>query len=578
MYQEFCPHKNSKLIFDSNELDHYQIQLLIDLISSQLDLTLKGTVAIIMPRNKYLIPSMLACLKLGKPYIPIDPSYPKERIQFMLTDSKACFVITEEKFKESFIHPNIILIDSISESSNSNNLLNNNYGKNDIAYILYTSGSTGQPKGVEIYQKSLINFILGIQKIVKFKTTDHIACITTPTFDIFFLESIMALSIGMTVFLANDSIVDNPKTLSKWLIDNKINVLQITPSRLQQLYYIDKIFSCLKYMDTILVGGEAFPIHLLEKLQKYTNAKIFNMYGPTETTIWSSIADLTNSKTVHIGQPINNTEFHILSDDLNEVSTGEIGEICISGDGLAKGYLNRPDLTEKAFVYFNNQRLYKTGDFGTLLENNNYGCYGRKDNQIKIRGHRIELEEIEHAICLYKGIHYSAVVFDKFESASLYVYYVADTNIDTAKLKKFLGSILPNYMIPSFYTKIDQIPVTKNGKINRNELINKICNSKELDINIIEHDDITKKVVNIVNDVIKPKTNTEIDINTKSSLSDLGIDSISFIRIIVAIEEAFNFEFDDDMLLITVFQTINDFVVYVNKKVKSEDSENAIHS
>ena len=208
----------------------------------------------------------------------------------------------------------------------------------------------------------------------------------------------MALNKGLTVVLADEEEQRNPKLMAKFIQDNAVDIIQMTPSRMQLLLNYDKELICLKSVKEIMIGGEAFPFGLLQTLQEKTTARIYNMYGPTETTIWSTISNLTYKDHIDIGRPIKNTEIYIMDDSLTLLPSGQIGEICIGGKGLAKGYVGRDDLTAEKFIYLPqkpNVRVYRTGDMGRHLPDGDLEYLGRTDNQVKIRGHRVELEEIE---------------------------------------------------------------------------------------------------------------------------------------------------------------------------------------
>ena len=435
------------------------------------------TIAIFMTRNEFLLQSILVCLKIRLPYIPIDLNNPDQRIENIMRNSKTKFVITEKKLQNRLSKYNTIVIDEILNKKIKINFANIKLIQSPIAYIIYTSGSTGMPKGVEIYRESLINFIEGVQEILHFKTTNRIACLTTPAFDIFFLESIMALYLGMTVVMADDKVSENPRMTAKWIVENKIDIIQMTPTKLQQIYYIDPKFDCLSNVKKILVGGENLPLVLLKCLQKNTNAKIYNMYGPTETTIWSSIADLTKSETIHIGTPIKKTKFHIKSESFNNKINNKKGELYISGKGLAKGYLFDAKKTNESFIYdpVIKDRLYRTGDIVKINKCGNYEYIGRIDNQIKLRGHRIELEEIESTINRYENIFGSLVFLEN--NMSLSVLYKSSVEISEDDIIKFLLKELPAYMVPKKFNKISNFVYTANNKVNREITIQQFMRS-----------------------------------------------------------------------------------------------------
>ena len=384
-------------------------------------------------------------------FIPIDPTLPKEYVEHIIRDSEVEIVITLEKYKNRFWGIKTIIVDNIRSHKRDSPL---ETVETDVAYVLYTSGSTGVPKSVEITRNSLINFVEGISDVIDFSVGKRIACLTTMSFDIFFLESVVALYKGLTVVLANENEQHNPRLMTKLIQDNEVDMIQMTPSRMQLLLNHDKELSCLKNVKEIMLGGEQFPVNLLRILQKKTTAKIYNMYGPTEATIWSSVSDLTNKENVDIGRPIMNTEIYIVDENLVILPYGQVGEICIAGEGLAKGYVGRNDLTAEKFMNLPQNRcikVFRTGDFGRYLEAGNLEYLGRIDNQVKIRGYRIELEEIEQHLNQFKGIKQSVVVVTETNEVDkiLEAFYTSDESIDSWSIANFLFSKLPSYMIVS---------------------------------------------------------------------------------------------------------------------------------
>jgi len=535
-------------------------------------LTNTSAIGLMLPRTPDLIVVILAALKLKIPFIPIDITQPIERIKYIISEANINAIITTRTINLNFGFDNIIYIDAIdfsiqsfSESFNFNSTL---------VYILYTSGSTGRPKGVEVTWEGFENFIEAISDIIDFSPGKRIACLTTVFFDIFFLESIMALYKGLTVVLASEEEQHNPKLMAKFIERNAIDMIQMTPSRMQLLLNHDKELSCLKSVKEILIGGEAFPLSLLRVLQEKTTANIYNMYGPTETTIWSTVSDLTYKDCIDIGRPIKNTEIYIIDEKLNILSDGQAGEICIAGRGLAKGYVGDDDLTAKKFLYLPqklNLRVYRTGDLGKYLPDGNLEYLGRMDNQVKIRGHRIELEEIEAHINQFDGIKQSVVIAIEVSDTDkiLEAFFTSDIDINAEVIHDFLALRLPQYMIPVRFKRIKGFLYTANGKIDRKRMLE--CEEiKSNDVISImsastKLSDIQKKAFEVIIANLSEKVldNISIDIDFPS----IGLDSITFVKIIVALEAEFNFEFDDEMLLITKFPTVKSMVEYVESKV-----------
>ena len=526
-------------------------------------------IGLLLGRNKSLISAVYGCYCNGLIYVPLDINWPKERIDFVLSDSKIRTVITNKQYVGVLDSVKKIIVDEddiINFSAPVNNA--------GSAYILYTSGSTGVPKGVEIHKESLINFIDGISEIIDFSSNKRIACLTTISFDIFFLESIMALCKDLTIVLANENEQRNPKLMAELIEKNNVDMIQMTPSKMQLLLSRDKELSCLKNVKEIMIGGEPFPLSLLRTLQSKTTAKIYNMYGPTETTIWSTVSELTHKDKIDIGRPIKNTEIYIVDENFCVLPNGQAGEICITGKGLAKGYVGRDDLTAEKFVCLPQKpaiRLYRTGDIGRYLSHGNLEYLGRTDNQVKLRGHRIELEEIESQINQFDGINQSVVIVLETSETDkiLEAFYTSDVAVDKKSISNYLSSKLPEYMIPVIFKRLESFIQTANGKIDRKRILECIeIKTEELsteDFDTIELSDIQKKAFEIIASNLDMKVS---DITLETAFAGAGVDSITFIKIIVMLECEFEFEFDDEMLLITKFPTVKSMIEYVASKVQ----------
>ena len=511
---------------------------------------------LIMRRTPELIFAMCMCLERNNTVIPIDPAYPKKHIDYIIKDSAPDKIISD--------------IDSYNDLFQEKR---SNITQNDVAYILYTSGSTGHPKGVEVTYEALSNFIEGISETIDFSPGKRIACLTTISFDIFFLESIVALNKGLTVVLADEEEQRNPKLMAKFIKDNAVDIIQMTPSRMQLLLNYDKELICLKSVKEIMIGGEAFPFGLLQTLQEKTTARIYNMYGPTETTIWSTISNLTYKDHIDIGRPIKNTEIYIMDDSLTLLPSGQIGEICIGGKGLAKGYVGRDDLTAEKFIYLPqkpNVRVYRTGDMGRHLPDGDLEYLGRTDNQVKIRGHRVELEEIESHLNQIKGIHQAVVIALETNETDkiLQAFYTSDATLNQKEITDYLSSKLPEYMIPVRFKRVESFLQTENGKIDRKRVLQcvEIKTGDDLpeESKLSELNAVPQKAFGVIKSTLAPKNE---DVTLETSFVEAGVDSITFVNLVVALESEFNFEWDDEMLLITAFSTIRSMVEYVESRV-----------
>lgn len=433
-------------------------------------------VGLMTTRSTEMIVGILGILKAGGAYLPIDPGYPRDRVLYMLEDSKAGILLTEGKLAEELgFSGEIIDLKSIEAYSEDAENITSESTPDSLAYVIYTSGSTGRPKGVMLEHRSVINFIKGITDIIDFASGKTIVCITTLSFDIFVLETLLPLTCGLRVVIADERQQMEPEALRKLIMENRAEMLQTTPSRMQMILNDAENVDFIGGLKEIMLGGEAFPGTLLTELKKHTQARIYNMYGPTETTVWSTVKELTHETNISIGKPIANTEVYILDKYTRLQPGGITGELYIGGDGLARGYLNSPELTQEKFIqspFDTGKKIYRTGDLGRWLPDGNIECLGRVDSQVKIRGYRIETGEIEHILLQHEAIKEAAVVAeaDKHNVNCLYAYIVTVNDIPAAEIRSFLQGRLPEYMVPSGFVKLDRLPVTPNGKVDRKSL------------------------------------------------------------------------------------------------------------
>ncbi|HEX3043997.1 MAG TPA: amino acid adenylation domain-containing protein, partial [Bacillota bacterium] len=468
-------------------------------------------VGIMLERSTDLLAAILGVLKAGAAYVPMDPEYPAERLHYMVEDSRALMVLTQRSLAEKlhFQSENngdpggrkgeaLVYLEELDLAAGDKVNPTRAHTARDLAYVIYTSGSTGKPKGVMVEHGVIHNFIHGITQKIEFPPEKKILGITTISFDIFGLETFIPLAKGLTIILADENEQRDPGSLVELLQKHEVDLIQTTPSRMQLLITSAPDLAWLKKVSALMIGGEAFPEKLLQQLTTLTGAKIYNMYGPTETTIWSTVGDLTQSATVNIGAPIANTQIYIVDQDLQLQPPGVAGELCIAGDGLARGYWERPELTAEKFVPnpFNHQRMnhagdrapqgtplqmYRTGDLARWLPDGNIEFLGRIDHQVKIRGYRIELGEIESRLAKHEAVQEAVVVARTDENGGasgasvagdkyLCAYLVSSREMTVSELREFLGQSLPEYMIPQLFVQLGQIPRTPNGKIDRRGL------------------------------------------------------------------------------------------------------------
>ncbi|HEX2926726.1 MAG TPA: amino acid adenylation domain-containing protein [Ruminiclostridium sp.] len=488
-------------------------------------------VGIMTKRSPELFAGIMGILKAGGAYLPIDPGYPEARVRYMIEDSGAAILLTERDLKEKTgFGGEVVFMEEIEPCHSLSPEIKHICKPNDLAYMIYTSGSTGNPKGVMIEHGALRNFIHGMSEKIEFAPGKTILGLTTVSFDIFALETFIPLAKGMKIVIADEEEQMDSNLLGTLLRKNKVDMVQMTPSRMRLLLSNGKGAESLEYVRDIIIGGEAFPEALLAELKSITSSKIYNVYGPTETTVWSSINELTQEESVTIGKPIANTQIFIM-DNTNRLQPINVtGELCIGGDGLARGYWNREALTKEKFVInpYTGKRMYRTGDMAKWLPNGDIQILGRSDHQVKIRGYRVELEEIEKHISQYENIKECVVASrkDSLGNQILAAYYVSDGEINISRLRTYLAGVLPDYMIPGIYMNILQIPRTANGKTDRSALPEPEMVRPVLENEYVEPSTETEKQVYGIWSTLLNREN----IGTKDNFFDIGGNSLLLVQ------------------------------------------------
>jgi amino acid adenylation domain-containing protein len=434
-------------------------------------------VGLCVERGLEMVVGVLGVLKAGGAYVPLDPAFPAERLRYMLEDSGAKALVTRTALSERLfagLSPVLVCLDQdkglIEEQSGES--LPAMARPSNRAYVIYTSGSTGRPKGVEIEHRALTNFLCSMALEPGLEETDVLLAVTTLAFDISGLELFLPLITGARIELVSRETAQDGLALGRALATSGATVMQATPATWRMLF--DSGWKGDRHFK-VLCGGEAMDRDLAGRLVSKCGS-VWNMYGPTETTIWSSAARI-ESDNVTIGRPIANTRMYVLDGHRQPVPRGVVGELWIGGEGVARGYLNRKDLTCERFFddpFKDGERMYRTGDLARQLQDGRLECLGRIDNQIKIRGYRIELGEIETALSTYEGVRNCVVAArkDHMGDVGLLAYVVPNGLLRPAveDLRTHLRKVLPEYMIPSAFAFLDAIPLTPNGKVDRNAL------------------------------------------------------------------------------------------------------------
>jgi amino acid adenylation domain-containing protein len=434
-------------------------------------------VGLYVKRSLDMVVGLLGILKAGAAYVPMDPGYPKERLQYILADSKVSVVLTVQSLAEEMpgFAGRTISLDKdwagIAREPERN--LPSPVNPEDLAYVLYTSGSSGKPKGVEISHRAVVNFLNSMRKAPGMWADDTLLSVTTLSFDIFGLEIWLPLTSGAKVVIASEEVTRDGKELAALVRQSGATVMQATPSTWRLL--LESGWQGNPHL-RILCGGEAWPNELALQLLPMC-AALWNMYGPTETTIWSAVQQVRADTPVLIGHPIANTEFYVVDSRLQPVPVGVPGELLIGGAGVARGYLNRPDLTAEKFIAdpFHNEtgsRLYRTGDLVSYREDGTLEFLGRIDQQVKMRGFRIELGEIESVLRDHAAVREAVVVMREEREKQLVAHVVlaGESSCTTAELRDYLKQKLPAYMVPAAFSLLENIPLTPNGKVDRKVL------------------------------------------------------------------------------------------------------------
>ncbi|WP_125516084.1 non-ribosomal peptide synthetase [Streptomyces sp. WAC 01529] len=439
-------------------------------------------VAVALPRGADLVATLLAIGRTGGAYIPLDPEYPAERVQYIVADASPAVVVTDSSITSVPTAEGVarVLLDDPQVRASLAALPAEPMAPVAVAgshpaYTIYTSGSTGRPKGVVVTRDNLANFVEDMRERFEVRPGDRLAAVTTIAFDIAGLELYVPLLSGAGVVLATrDEVIDIPR-LAGLLKDTGTTLMQATPTLWQAL-----VAQHPEALDglRVLVGGEALPTGLADRLTELA-AQVTNVYGPTETTIWSTAAriDAVDGAPV-IGRPIANTQVYVLDGGLSTVPPGVPGDLYIAGEGLARGYFGRPGLTSERFVACPfgapGSRMYRTGDLARWTPDGELEFAGRTDDQVKVRGFRIELGEIETVLCELAGVAQAAVVAraDGAGEKRLVAYTVAapGAQVSVPELREGVGSRLPEYMVPAAFVTLDELPLTPNGKTDRKAL------------------------------------------------------------------------------------------------------------
>jgi surfactin family lipopeptide synthetase A len=507
----------SELNERSNRLAHY--------LKRKHDIVEGDLVGVLQDRGIEMIISIFGILKAGGAYVPIDPQYPKERIEYILSNSQ-CKLVLDSVELECFqtnaaSYPVTNPVSNIKES--------------DLAYVIYTSGSTGRPKGVMIEHRNATSFIQWSLEEFTNSNYEVVYGVTSICFDLSVFEIFHTLCSGKKL-----RVLKNALSIGTYLAEDSAVLLNTVPSVVSSLLENGQDLGTVGVLN---MAGEPIPLSVIDRL-KYESMEIRNLYGPSEDTTYSTCYKITLGSSVLIGKPIANTKIYITDDTLQLTAIGGIGEICISGKGVSRGYLNDEYLTSEKFVanpYEEGTKLYRTGDLGRWLPDGNIEFIGRKDDQVKVRGYRIELGEIRYILDQLEGIISSYVtVTELAEGQDLVAYLVCEQGVTTSKIREELNERLPSYMVPSYYVLLEDLPLTPNGKIDRKSLPSPKDSggTKEAEY-IAPRNDIERQLIKIWSEVLALD---QEEIGVKQNFFEIGGNSLKAMKVISRIRESFNLE------------------------------------
>jgi amino acid adenylation domain-containing protein/FkbH-like protein len=513
----------------------------------------ESLVGICVDRCWEMVAGILGTLKAGGAYVPMDPSYPKDRIAFMLNDAKASVLLTQRKQLPSLAKTDakVICLDEVDwESSNRESLTwpnstrQNQSGQSPLAYVIYTSGSTGQPKGVAIEHRNAVAFVSWAKNVFSPMELSGVLASTSICFDLSVFELFVPLCWGGKVILAENALV-----LPALAAANEVKLINTVPSAIRELLRIKGIPGSVRVVN---LAGEPLPTSLVNDIYHQTAVhKVYDLYGPTETTTYSTFTLRKADEPPSIGRPLSNEQVYLLDPGMQPVPIGVLGDLYIGGEGVARGYLNRPELTAEKFIpnqfahlplgIGGGNRLYKTGDLARWRADGRLEFLGRRDHQVKIRGFRLEPGEIEAVLKKQSGVA-DAVVLAREDRPNIkrLVAYVASSNgsVNTEKLREGLKTALPAYMVPTAFVLLERLPLTPNGKVDRKALPAPPENRSGLSEDFVPPSSpIEQQLTTIWREVLHMN-----EIGVRDNFFDLGGNSLLAVQIISRIRESFDVE------------------------------------
>lgn len=537
-------------------------------------------IGVFFNRSVEMMIGILGIIKAGGAYVPLDPTYPADRLKYMISDSAVPLIISHtalEKDVEALVTDDLELLyldkdwAKIENISSAGKTLQETVKPANLVYTIYTSGSTGKPKGVMITHNCLTNLLTSMTKKPGITGNDVMLSLAPYGFDMVIPELYLPLINGARCCLCDSEKSKDAEKLKREISRIKPTIMQATPATCTMLFRAGwKNSEGVK----ILCGAEALT-EPLKKLFVENNCEVWNMYGPTETTVWSSTIQVKEHEPITIGTPLANTQMYIVDQNLRPAPIGIIGELCIGGEGVARGYLHKPELTAEKFVdnpFNRGKKLYRTGDLARWLSNGRIEYLGRSDFQIKLRGYRIELGEIENQLAGYPGIATAVVVVKKQnDNKVLVAYYVvehAGEQIQSADLRSHLQKSLPQYMVPAFFVGLDVLPLTPNGKVNRMDLMGRSIQASHPGTVKAPKSKSENRLLKIWQESLGVD-----DISTEQGFFEIGGDSVLAVTVASRIQREFGCDFNVTQLF--KYATIVEISEYLNRLLADSQAESA---
>lgn len=500
------------------------------------------SVGLLVKRTMDYPVGVLAILKAGGAFVPIDADLPSERLAYILKDSGAKLLLISPELMDRFSVDDSVTVIPTNIALEPADCPDTTSLPDNLAYMIYTSGSTGQPKGVMIEHQSIVHFVYSLSRLWDFSPGARLLCAASISFDISVMELLLAAMNGAVLVLAQEHEVSIPRNMVELIQSAEVNMLCVTPGRMELLLSDKQGAACLRDFREVGMGGDVLPEKLLAQVQQATGARIINFYGPTEITVCCTCTDVTNARVPNIGKPMHNVKAYILDAHKNPVPIGVPGELYIGGRGVARGYINKPELTAERFVedpFRKGETLYRTGDLARWYPLGEIEFLGRIDQQVKLRGYRIELGEIENRLLQVPGVAACAVTDrEDTDGRKFLCAYLVGKPPAKAMLRSHLLRDLPAYMVPSWFVTVESLPYNTSGKVARNLLPDPLVTREAL-----------------IDDYMPPETDTEVllakiwsgvlnvkAIGRNDSFFDIGGDSLSIVRVLAQVQLHFSVE------------------------------------